>query len=460
MFSSGMHFVWASPSLPKLYANDSYIPTTIEQGSWLASISLIADVPGAPIGAFTAEYFGRKYAILMTAIPYLAAWIIIIFATNIPTLLVARFIVGVADGSTYTILPMYIGEIAEDDIRGQLGNCITMMMDFGAVFIYSVGPWVSIRTMAMIASIFPFTLLIAFVWMPETPYWLLVNGKKAQARVALKRLRGFENVDDELEEMSTIVGGQMEQTGKWGELFFTKSNFKALCILLGLKTVQQMSGVSAFLVYSELIFKQAGGYISESIAAIIFGSVQFLSSLFSTLVVDLVGRRPLLMISAAGCFVALVAQATYFYIQYTGMYNIDSIGWIPITTMLFYIIMYSVGLGAIPMMVPSELFPSNIKAKALCVMDLYLAMAAFLTTIFYQTIANKFGSHIPFSIFAISCIVGIVWIYFCVPETKGRSLDEIQQILKGTYVKKVKGTDKELEPLKGQSQKVTITPKV
>ncbi|XP_044731704.1 facilitated trehalose transporter Tret1-2 homolog [Chrysoperla carnea] len=449
MFSSGMHFVWASPSLPKLYANDSSIPITLDQGSWLASISLIAELPGSPLGAFSAEYFGRKNAILLTAIPYLTAWIMIILANNVTTLLVARFIVGIADGSTYTILPMYIGEIAEDDIRGKLGNSITMMMDFGAVFIYSVGPWVSIKAMAGIASVFPLILIVIFMWMPETPYYLLMKGKKVKAKKSLKAFRGFENVDEEFDEMSAIVDEQMSHKSKWSELFFVRSNFKALCILLGLKTVQQMSGVSAFLVYSEIIFQKAGGLISGEICAIIFGFVQFLSSLFCTLVVDLFGRRILLMISAGGCFFALVAQTAYFYIQYNINPQIEEeYGWVPLTCMLFYVIMYSLGLGAIPMMVPSELFPTNIKAKALCVMDLYLAMAAFVTTIFYQSLAVKFGDHIPFSIFAISCVIGITWIYFCVPETKGRSLEEIQEILKGTYQKQPPLNEKEMEPLK------------
>ncbi|XP_044734624.1 facilitated trehalose transporter Tret1-like [Chrysoperla carnea] len=432
IFTSGMHFVWVSASFPKLYANDSTIPLTVEEGSWVASMELFADLPGAPLGAFCADYFGRRRSILLTGVPYLMGWILIAIATDVPTLLLAKFLVGVADGSTFTILPMFIGEIAEDDIRGKLGNCMTVMLDLGALVLYSVAPWISIREMALIGMISPIIFCITFWWVPETPYYLLMLKKQDKAKKSLQQYRGVENVDVEFEDMSKTVEFQMSQTSYWSDLIKNKAYFKGMVIMFGLKSMQMMSGIYAMQIFAELIFTRADGFFSGSVSAIIFGAAQFLSGFFAMLIVDKVGRRPLLIISSIGCFIALTSQAVYFYIQFHEITDLEAYGWVPVTALMVYIIMYSVGLGAIPLMVPSEMFPTNIKAKALCITDLYLAMLGFLIVILYQPVANGFGSHIPFIIFAVSCIFGVLFTIFIMPETKGKSLEDIQNILRNS----------------------------
>ena len=119
MLISGMHFGWSSPSLPKLLSNTSSIPITNSQSSWIASISLLGDLVGAPMSATLADTFGRKTTILFAAVPYAVAWILIAMAKNVHFLLIARFICGIGDGISFTIAPMFIGEIADNDIRGK-----------------------------------------------------------------------------------------------------------------------------------------------------------------------------------------------------------------------------------------------------------------------------------------------------------------------------------------------------
>ncbi|XP_044732841.1 facilitated trehalose transporter Tret1-like [Chrysoperla carnea] len=434
MFASGMHYSWTSPSLPKLFSNDSTIRINTEQGSWLASISLLGDLIGAPVGAFIADYLGRKEAVFFSVTPYLIGWILIAVAESYPILLLARFVVGIGDGSSYTILPMYIGEISDNDIRGRLGNFIQVMADFGALCLYSIGPFVSIKTMAVISSVIPILIYIVFPWFPESPYHLLIHGDYDKARKVLQKFRGRMEVDNELKEMNKIVVKQSAMSSSWKELFVTRSNLKALLILMGLKTIQQFSGISVVLVYTELIFESAThNGLSPSISAIIVGAVQLVFSFFSAVVVDYVGRKPLLIASSLGCAICLGGQTLYFYFQ--NHPNIEYFQWLPITSMIGYIIMYSYGLGALPFMMPSELFPTNIKAKALCIMDVYLALAAFVVIKLYYPTAMMFGFYVPFAFFTFSCLISIFFIVFCVPETKGRSLDEIQEILKGKGIK-------------------------
>lgn len=331
----------------------------------------------------------------------------------------------------YTIIPMYIGEIAEDNIRGILGSAICTMADFGILLIYMIGPYVNIMAGALISSIFPLFLLLTFWCMPESPYYMLMKGKSEGARKSLQKLRGKTDVEFELSDMKLVVDEQNKQSKGLREMLLIKSNRNALLILIGLKACQQLSGITAFLFYVQIIFENSGGHFSAAVSSIFFGLVQLISSVFSSLVVDRVGRKPLLILSCVGTAIALTIQGSYFYIQEMKLYDLKPYNWIPLPTMLFFVVTYSFGLGVIPYMMPGELFPTNIKAKALCVMDLYLALAAFFVAKLYQVISDAFGTYVPFFLFTICCILSLAFVILCVPETKGRSLEEIQDWLRG-----------------------------
>lgn len=445
-----MFLVWTSPSLPKLYASDSTIPTTIDQGSWIASMELLPNIPGALIGSLFADRIGRKKSLLLTTVPYFAGWLLIATAYHVNQIIFAKFIVGMADGFVYTVLPMYIGEIAEDNIRGKLGNCMVVMLDLGTLFMYSVAPWINIKTMALIGSVFPVIMFCSFMLMPETPYYFLMRKNDKKAIKSLQILRGEKNVNKEFDEMQKNVNNHMSHSSTVKDLWVNKSYLKGMCILIGLQTLQQMSGICVMLVFLELIFEDAGGLVKGEIASIIFGIVQFICGFIAMLVVDKIGRRPLLIISCLGCFFALSAQAIYFYFQKHG-YEMTSVGWIPITTMLSYIVMHSVGLGSIPLMIPSEIFPTNIKSKAFCIADFYVTLLEFFIIKNYQSVAASFGTYVPFGTFALACIAGIFFVFTFVPETKGLSLEDIQDILRGKYWTKKSGPSTGLEPVKIKS---------
>lgn len=432
MVASGMHYGWSSPALPKLMAPGSPIPvTTNSQGSWIASLSLLGDLVGAPLSALGADHLGRKTTIILGGIPYFVAWIMIAFTGSLEVLYCARFLAGIGDGVAYTIIPMYIGEIAEDNIRGLLGTTICTMADLGILMIYMIGPYVEIMTGALVSAIFPLVLLLTFWCMPESPYYLLMRGKEEAAKNSLQKLRGKADVDSELNEMSGVVEYQMTQSGSLKEILVIPSNRKALLILVGLKAAQQFSGITAFLFYVQIIFEKSGGRLSAAMSSILFGLVQLISSVSSSLVVDRLGRKPLLIMSCIGTAIALFVQGSYFYLQDCTDIDVVPYNWVPMVSMLFFVITYSFGLGVIPYMMPGELFPTNIKAKALCIMDLYLALAAFAVAKIYQVIADAFGSYVPFFLFTICCIFSLAFVILCVPETKGRSLEEIQYWLKG-----------------------------
>lgn len=432
MFTSGAHMVWTSTALPILYSVNSTIPTTLTSGSIMGSISLLSNLPSSPVAAMCSDQFGRKTVLFVAPVLYFIGWLMIAFAETANWIIAAKVIVGFGDGSVHTILPMYIGEIAQDSNRGSLGMLITVMLDLGILYSYTISPWLSIKTMAIASSVIPFMTLLLFLQMPESPYYYLLQKKETKAKNILKILRGGINIETEFETMSSgVAAGIAKDEGGWTDLFMAMNNLKPLLILFGILTIQQFSGISAILVYSGLIFEKTGGVVNERYGPMLVGAVQLITDLLAMSVINLINRRTFLYISCLGCFVAFAIQTYYFYMDSIHHFSNHRYVWVPIFVILLYIIAYSVGLGSIPTVLSSELFPTSIRAKGMSTLDNYSDISAFIVTAGYQYFSKTSGNFAPFLFFTIMSLLGVVFVRFCVPETRGRSFEGIQRILRG-----------------------------
>lgn len=424
-----MHYGWASPSLPQLLAEDSLIPITNEEGSWLAVIPMLAAIIGALAASRLLDLIGRKFTILLITPPYFASWILIGIADSTTTLYISRFLAGLADGITFTAIPMYIGEIADREIRGMLGTSMSVTLITGVLLINLIGTYFSVYTTAMIVSTLPLIMFVTFMWMPESPYYLIMKDNIDGAIESLKKLKGIDDVTSQIDVISETI--LLEKSSSFLDLFRVNSNRKALLLMIGLRTVQQLSGISAFTVYTKMIFQQAGGSLSADASTLLYSVVQLIVSTFSAAVVDTTGRRPLLIISTIGSSFALVAEGLYFYLKDEISFDVSDLGWLPVTALIGYVIIYSLGLGTIPVLMLGEVFATNIKAHALCFMDIYFSILATVVAKFYQLMMDNYGIFVPFWVFTACCALGLIFIILCIPETKGKSLEEIQMYLKG-----------------------------
>ncbi|RZC39847.1 facilitated trehalose transporter Tret1, partial [Asbolus verrucosus] len=384
--TSGMHYGWPSPSLPQLEkVVNSTLTLNHDEGSWMAVMPLIGALIGALIAATIVDILGRKRTIIITCFPFFAAWIMIAFSKSVIVLYVARFIAGVADGWAFTAVPMYIGEIAEPKIR------------------------------ALISSIVPILALLTFIWMPESPYYLVMKSHHEDAKKNLQILRGREDVEIELNRVSKAVNAQTQNSGKFLDLFITKSNRKAVFIMMALRGAQQLSGTTAITFYTQLIFKEAGDDISSELATIIYFSVQVLLTVLCSSIVDRAGRRPLLILSLSGSALALFLEGTYFLIKTRTGIDTSSFSYLPVISLIGFVIFFSIGMQSIPILMLGELFPANVKAFALCLADMYFCVMATIVSKFFQIVKDSFGMDVPFYVFT----------------TKGKSLEEIQHFLGG-----------------------------
>lgn len=227
---------------------------------------------------------------------------------------------------------------------------------------------------------------------------------------------------------------------------------KAMSISLGLMFFQQVSGINAVIFYSKGIFevstslflrcikhlhvyysplKDAGTGIDASLSTILIGVMQVVATFVSTIVVDKLGRRLLLLASGVVMALSTTAIGVYFYLKEQGKDNVENLGWLPVASLCLFMIMFSIGFGPVPWLMMGELFSTDVKGIAGSIAGTTNWLLAFLITKTFKNITDGMGTDGAFWLFAGLTVVGVVFVFFAVPETKGKSLNEIQQHLAG-----------------------------
>lgn len=426
----GMHFSWPSPALPVILSDDFPVNISSEESSYIALVAPLGDLIGAPIAGWLADTIGRKNSILLSALPTLTAWMIIAFASSTWMFCIGRIFAGIAEGFFYIIFPMYMGETTEPSIRGVIGGSLPVSLMLGMLLINAYVPFLSIRDSSIISAVIPVLLIICFAWMPESPYYLIMKGKMEEAKKALYFLRRC-NVDKDLEVLKSDVRRQMSERGTLKDLFYIRSNRKAFFIVIGVRIVQQFSGLTAWSMYTQTIFAQAGADLSPVLASCIYALTQLFTTCWCSLLLDKYGRRPLLILSCLGSGIILIIGGVYFYLQQNTDVDISSVTWIPIAVMMAYVVCFCIGLGTVPSVILGEMFSTSVKGKALCIICMIYSLVISGTSKLFHFMTITFGLYSPFFFFAVTCLLGMVFSYYVLPETKGKTLEEIQQNLKG-----------------------------
>ncbi|KAJ3630140.1 hypothetical protein MTP99_011350 [Tenebrio molitor] len=433
IISSGINLGWTSPYLPQLLSETSTVPTTSDEGSWCAIMPLLGSPFGALLAAILGDLIGRKNStLLMTPIVFLG-FIGIAFSRSIFMISAIRFVIGATEGALYTVLPMYIGEISDPQIRGFLASTPTIAGIIGTLFINIIGQMYSIFVSSLICALVPLIHFVVFIWMPESPYYYIKKHKLEEAKKSLRILRGNDDVQEELDMLCKAVTRQEQsKKAKITDLVTVASNRKACIIYVIICLTNKFSGKNPCLFYTTTIFEEAGSRINSDLSVIIYCSFELVATLVAIFIVDKYGKRRLLIISTLGCSISVFFLATYFYIKDWFPDFVENFDWLPITSLVAYNILFSIGLGFGAVSVLSELFPTNVKAVALGTADTFSVSMGAVASKFFQITKDEYGMYVPFWFFAVCSAVGLIFIVKCVPETKGQTLEEIQQFLIGS----------------------------
>ncbi|XP_011065319.1 PREDICTED: facilitated trehalose transporter Tret1-like isoform X1 [Acromyrmex echinatior] len=428
-FSIGTHLSWTSSALPLYNTNDT-LSVSDQEGSWISSLVPLGAIPTAiPTGMF-ADRIGRKKTIWMTTVPLFLCWYIIGFAQSKIWIFLARFVAGAACGAASVVVPMFVSEIAEQSIRGFSSIIFQLQITAGILFAYSTAFTDSLHVIAILCSVAPALLLIFFPFVPESPAWLVMQGQKNEANIVLKHLRGIRySTEAELTRLEFQASEMREIKPNISDL---KNYQKATYIILGLMFFQQLSGVNILIFYAKKIFDDAGSILNSSTSSVIIGVVQVIGTYFSTVLIERVGRKLLLFISASVMAVCMFTMSGYFRFQ--SSHDLSSFSWIPLLSFAVFIVIFSIGFAPVPWLMVGELFTNNVKSVAnIAVMCNWTL--AFLVTKCFQDMVNLMGISSSFAAFGMISLIGTIFVSVMVPETKGRSFEEIQIELYGTQIR-------------------------
>jgi sugar porter (SP) family MFS transporter len=388
---------------------------------------------GALVGGRLADLFGRRKLLIATAIIFAAGAILCAAATSATILAVGRVIVGFGIGLSSSGVPVYISEVAPADARGWQVSLFQLAITVGILLAYLVDyafariqGWRWMFGLALIpAAIFGSGML----FLPESPRWLLRRGNRVAARTMLARIRGTEDIDTELLEIEQSVT-RAPESGRFSDLF-ARSLWPALVVGVGLAIFQQITGINTVIYYAPLIIQSAG--ISSASGAILatagIGAVNVLMTIFSMWLIDRRGRRPLLLAGIAGMAVTLALLGFVFHMAHESA----GLAWLAVISMMAYVGSFAISLGPIFWLLISEIYPLKIRNSAEGLAATFNWGANLLVTLTFLTLVEKLGPSRTFWAYGLCALAAGLFSYRFVPETKGRTLEEIEESLHGKH---------------------------
>ncbi|XP_018901427.2 LOW QUALITY PROTEIN: facilitated trehalose transporter Tret1 [Bemisia tabaci] len=432
-FICGTIIAWSSPAAVKLENCEDGFPVDENDMSWIGGIMPIGAILGCILTALVVDILGRKNTMIVVVLPCTIGWSLIVWADSVLMLCLGRFILGTTCGSFTIICPMYTAEICQKEVRGTLGTIFQLQVVSGILFLYILGSFLSLFHLSLICMVLPTVYLVFICMIPESPVYHLKLGRIDEAKQSLQSLRGPNyNILTELVDLSALVDSSSEtEVIPFSIAIRSPAAVKGLIIGLGVMFFQQFSGVNAVIFYAASIFKDAGSSFSYNVSSIIVGSVCVAFTYLSTLIIDKLGRRVLLLFSSVvmtGCTCGL---GVYFY-ALSHNYDMSHVQIFPILSVCGFIVAFSLGFGPIPYMLISEIFSPQIKGTASSIVCLFNWVCCFLVTKYFCILSTRFGSDVTFGAFSFLSFLGIFFVYFVIPETKGKSMEEIQSHLAGS----------------------------
>jgi len=390
----------------------------------VVSSVLLGSLLGAVAGGVLADRLGRRRLLIVTAIVFGLGAIGAALAPGTSWLITARIVAGAAIGVASFVAPLYISEIAPVAIRGKLVSINQVALTSGIVLSYLIdyafAPFQAWRWMFAMAVIPAAAFAIGLLFIPNSPRWLAARGSADQARAVLKRIRVPEQVESELAGILRTVA---QQKGNWSELLSPLLR-PAMIVGFGLAIAQQITGINTVIYYAPTIFKFAG--LSSASVAILasvgVGVVNVALTVVAMQLIDRVGRRPLLLVSLAGMTMSLAVLGLAFALpQLSGI-----LGWLAVASLMVYVGSFAVGLGPVFWLVLSEIYPLGVRGRAMSVGTVANWGANLIVAMSFLTLTQVLGKAGVFWLFGVVSSGAWLFAFFLVPETKGKTLEQIE----------------------------------
>lgn len=411
-----------------LFINESWDLADTTQGILVSSV-LIGAVIGAATNGILADMFGRKKIIMATAVIFILGSILCAFAPNIYVLIASRIFVGFAVGIVNFVVPLYLSEISPKQLRGTLVSLYQWAITAGilfsyfinAVFAQAVFNW---RWMLFAGVIPGLILFVGMCFMHDTPRWLISKNRDDEAKDVFNKIEPDIDVEKEVAEVKRTL--QSEESKKTTRKFrFKKWMIMPFVVGIGIMFAQICTGINTIIYYAPTIFKNAGfeSNLSAIYATTGIGIINFLMTIVALYFTDRLGRKPLLYFGLTGVMLSLIALGCGFaFADFFG----DNLKWVTVGSLVTYIICFAMSLGPIGWILVSEVFPLKIRGIAMSICTVSNFAFNFFVVSSFPILLHRIGGAWTFWGFGAVSLLCIIFVFFCVPETKRISLEQIE----------------------------------
>ncbi|KAK2586490.1 hypothetical protein KPH14_011388 [Odynerus spinipes] len=433
---AGMPIGYSAILLPQLSVKNATMYADREIGSWIASVHSLATPIGSLLSGPFLDTIGRRGCLQLSAIPLCLGWLVMGFAKNIPVLLAGRVVSGFAVGFMAVPIQVLVGETADPALRGILIGGVFAAYSFGILSIYSLGASFEWNVVAFCSTVLPVVAFISFCFIPESPVWLIGQGKNEKARKALLWLRGgdTEQVDTEITILEARAKVDIAQKSL-GTSFSQRAS-TTLCIIVSpdvlkplsiiniFNALQLTSGTYVIVFYAVDLVQDIGGKSMDSyLAAIITAFVRFFFCLLACVLLLKMRRRSLGMFSAIGTSLASLVLAAYTSIKKE---ESDMDTYVLGICLFAYVGANTVGLFTLPGLMIGELLPQKARGIGGGFNFFLFNFFLFVVTKSFPAVNNAIGITGAFAIFGISALMEAAFIYIALPETRNQTLEEIE----------------------------------
>lgn len=421
-----------------LFIHEDLNITEVQQEILVGCLSVVS-LFGSIAAGRTSDLIGRKWTMGLAAIIFQVGAIIMVFAPSFTVLMAGRLITGIGIGFAVVVAPVYIAEISPSVSRGSLTSFPEIFINLGILLGYvsnyslsGLSAHLSWRVMLGVGILPSAIIAFSLFKIPESPRWLVMMHRTDEARIVLSNISESEvEVEQRLSEIEAAASVGRDDKAVWQEIMNPSPVLRRMLITgIGIQCFQQITGIDATVYYSPTIFKKAGitnyNYLLGATVAIGFTKTIFI--LIPILTIDKMGRKGLLYISTVGmtmCLLGLSIALTFLNLN-IGSKNIG-IG-IAIFTICGNVAFFSVGMGPIAWVMSSEIFPLRVRAQASAISSVGNRLCSGIIAMTFLSVARVITVGGTFFLFALVSALSVVFMYVFVPETKGKSLEEIERM--------------------------------